>query len=239
MNYLQKIRIVVRGGGWKESFIRSWNHLIRKILTCGDLLFDIRYGVNTCGETSILDLDIDNSLKSSSSSYEPSPVKVIRKMLEMLSINHPEFTFIDFGSGKGRVLLLASEYPYKRTIGVELSRSLHKTTQDNIRRWKSPSQKCFDIESRNMNAIEFELPVEPLVLFFFTPFWGPVFAKIVNKIRIHLKNNKVPIYILYYGRKQENIDKIRELNLNYKRINLKYTFSATGKFEAHLFFSMV
>jgi len=47
-------------------------------------------------------------------------------VLEKLSINHSEFTFIDFGSGKGRVLFLASEYPYKKIIGVELARMLHE-----------------------------------------------------------------------------------------------------------------
>jgi hypothetical protein len=35
-----------------------------------------------------------------------------------------EFNFIDLGSGKGRVLLMAADYPFKRIIGVEFMPSV-------------------------------------------------------------------------------------------------------------------
>jgi SAM-dependent methyltransferase len=235
VNYLKEFSRALKEKGLKESFVRSWNHLKRKTLTYGDLLFDIKYGVNTCGQRSILDLDIDDSIKSSSISYEPSPVKVIRFILEELSINHPEFTFIDFGSGKGRVLLLASEYPYKRIRGVELSRLLHKTAEENIKKWKSPLQKCFDMASLNMNAVKFELPDEQLVLFFFTPFLGSVFTEVVNNIHSSIKRNKRAVYVIYYGSNQENIDRLCDLKIGHEIYDIKNVFSTTGRFKVHLF----
>jgi SAM-dependent methyltransferase len=207
----------------------------RKTLTYGDLLFDLKYGVDTCGQKSILDLDIDPSMKTDSISYEPSPVKVVRSILEALSITHPNFTFVDFGSGKGRVLLLASEYPYRRVIGVELSRRLHEIAEANIKKWKRLSSKNADVASVNMNALEFSLPEEPLVLFFFTPFLGSVFAEVVNKIRVNLQSSKHPVHIVYYGRNEENIGRLRDLGIDHKKMDLKNTFFATGKFEVHLF----
>jgi hypothetical protein len=204
-------------------------------LTHGDVLFDLKYGIDTCGQRSILDLEVDPSIKTNSISYEPSPVKVVRSILEALAIDHSKFTFVDFGSGKGRVLLLASEYPYKKVVGVELSRLLHKIAEENIKKWKISTSKCSDVESINMNALEFTLPEEPLVLFFFTPFLGPVFAEVVNKIQVNLKSNKHPVHIVYYGRNPENIGRLRDLGIDYKKIDLKNTFFATGNFEAHLF----
>ena len=59
----------------------------------------------------------------------------------------------------------------------------------------------------------------------------------INKIAVHLKNNKLPISIIYYGSIKENIDMIRNLNLNQKKINLRYTFFETGKYEVNYFFS--
>ena len=43
-----------------------------------------------------------------------------------------DFTFIDLGSGKGRVLLMASDYPFKKIIGVEFMPELHRAAQENI-----------------------------------------------------------------------------------------------------------
>jgi len=46
-----------------------------------------------------------------------------------------DFTFVDLGSGKGRVLLMASHYPFKRIIGVEFIPELHQVAQENIRKY--------------------------------------------------------------------------------------------------------
>jgi tRNA G46 methylase TrmB len=46
-------------------------------------------------------------------------------MVSRLNISFEDFTFFDFGSGKGRALHLASEFPFKNIIGVEFSSKLH------------------------------------------------------------------------------------------------------------------
>ena len=53
------------------------------------------------------------------------------------------FTFVDLGSGKGRTLLMASDYPFRRIIGVELLPSLHQIAQENLRQYKSESAEMF------------------------------------------------------------------------------------------------
>ena len=56
-----------------------------------------------------------------------------RKVLASLQIAFHDYTFIDFGSGKGRALLLASEFPFKRIIGLEFSPELHGTQKKILR----------------------------------------------------------------------------------------------------------
>jgi hypothetical protein len=46
-----------------------------------------------------------------------------------------DFTFIDLGSGKGRVLLMAAAYGFKRIIGVEFMPELHRVAEENIRKY--------------------------------------------------------------------------------------------------------
>src|SRR5579864_7137056 len=58
-----------------------------------------------------------------------------------------DFTFIDLGSGKGRVLLMASDYPFKRIIGVEFMLELHRVAQKNIAGYSSDRQQCRQIET--------------------------------------------------------------------------------------------
>ena len=49
-----------------------------------------------------------------------------------LDVDHREFSFVDYGSGKGRVLMLAAAYPFRRILGVEFSESLDRVARDNI-----------------------------------------------------------------------------------------------------------
>jgi len=64
---------------------------------------------------------------------------------------------------------MASEYPFMRIVGVELIAELHRAAQQNIREYRSPTQRCVQIESVIADAREFELPEEPLVLYLFNP----------------------------------------------------------------------
>ena len=161
--------------------------------------FDRRFGVDTCGSVAVQDLGIDIARQHSSAPYAPSPVSDVRCMLKTLTIDHPKYTFIDFGSGKGRVLLLASEHPFKRIVGAELSPRLHRIAERNLRRWNSPKQRCFSIESVCADARDFELPDDPLVLYFYTPFDTSVASRVVANIRESLRNHPRDIQVLYTG----------------------------------------
>ena len=63
--------------------------------------------------------------------YDPSNPEVVRGLISKLQIDYSRFSFIDFGSGKGRVLLVAAGFPFKEVIGVEFSRELHEVALKN------------------------------------------------------------------------------------------------------------
>lgn len=235
MNYKKEVYKVFKEKSVIELIYICYDHIKRKTLSYSDLLFDVKYGINTCGQKSIMDLYIGDSMMSNYISYEPTPIKVIRSIFSNIKLNYNETTFIDFGSGKGRVLLLASEYDFKKIIGVELSLQLHNIAMENINKWRSIKKKCCDIVSINVNAVEFELPDGPLVLFFFTPFLGPIFGEIVSKINDKIKNNNCCITIIYYGSNNENVKMLCDLNFHHQIIYSRCTIAETGKYEAHLF----
>jgi predicted RNA methylase len=110
-----------------------------------------------------------------------------------------DFTFIDLGSGKGRTLLMASEYPFRRILGVELLPSLHQIAQENLHQYKSESQKCFVLESICADATAFPLPADPLVIFLFNPFPESGMRQVVAKLDQSLREHPRPVYMLYHN----------------------------------------
>jgi SAM-dependent methyltransferase len=108
-----------------------------------------------------------------------------------------DFTFIDLGCGKGRVLLMASDYPFQRIIGVELMPELHRAAQKNIASYSNDRQQCRQIGAICMDARDFEFPPGPLVVYLFNPFSESTFAQVLENLRRSLEQSPRPVYIGY------------------------------------------
>ena len=94
-----------------------------------------------------------------------------------------EYAFIDLGSGKGRVVLMASGYPFRAVRGIELSGAMHKVARRNLRRWKRAGRAvCRDVEVRRGDVLEVEIPAEPVVLFLFNSFTDKVLGPLMGRI---------------------------------------------------------
>lgn len=120
-------------------------------------------------------------------------------MLASVVINFRQFTFIDIGSGKGRVLLMASDYPFRRILGVELLPDLHRVAQENIRKYKSDWQKCPTIESMCGDAREFVFPPEPLLLYLFSPLPESGFVRFLANLERSRRDHPRPLLLIYHN----------------------------------------
>jgi len=169
--------------------------------------FDRLHGVNTDGEfsgwTYLSDLDIESANWIEGNDYAAIEPERFNRVFASLPIAFDQYSFVDFGSGKGRALLLASEFPFKRIIGLEFSPQLHRIAQENIRRYRSQTQKCFDIESLNVDFVDFVLPAQPAVLFFFDPCRLPILERVLVRIRQSLIADPRPIVIAYVAPRDE------------------------------------
>lgn len=116
-----------------------------------------------------------------------------------------DFTFIDLGSGKGRVLLMASEYPFKKIIGVEFMPELHHAAQENIAGYSSARQQCRQIEAVCMDARDFQFPPEPLVVYLFNPFSESTFVAVLENLRRSIEQGPRPVYVAYRFTEHEKV----------------------------------
>jgi tRNA1(Val) A37 N6-methylase TrmN6 len=110
-----------------------------------------------------------------------------------------DFVFVDLGSGKGRTLLMASDYPFRRIVGVELLPALHRAAQENLSKYRSESQKCFAIEAICGDATEFDFPNEPTVLFLFNPFPEAGLRRVMGNLENSLREHPRKTYVLYHN----------------------------------------
>jgi SAM-dependent methyltransferase len=172
----------------------------------GDAEYDWEHRVNT---TSAAVGWRDRLLGVFHSPYQPTEAMLFHEMLGALSEqSHSDFqdcVFIDLGSGKGRTLLMASDYPFRRIVGVELLPSLHQAAQENLSKYRSKSQKGFVLESVCGDATEFSFPVEPTVLYLFNPFPEAGLRRVIANLERSLLANPRAVYVLYHNPLLEHV----------------------------------
>jgi SAM-dependent methyltransferase len=168
----------------------------------GDADYDWEQRVNTTAATvSVRDRLLGQFL----SPYQPTEPSLFHEMLAALEIDFSRFTFIDIGSGKGRTLLMAADYPFKRVIGVEILPELHAAAEANIRSYRSESQKSFSIESRCQDARAFDFPAGPLVLYLFNPLPEASLAELLGRIQRDLVEHPREVWVLYHNPEWEHL----------------------------------
>ena len=166
----------------------------------GDADYDWEHRVNT---TSAAVSWRDRLLGVFHSPYQPTESALFHEMLEALReqthLDFRDFVFLDLGSGKGRTLLMAADYPFRRIVGVELLPALHQAAQQNLRKYRSESQKCFALEALCADATEFSFPAEPTVLYLFNPFPETGLKRMIANLEQSLREHPRAVYVLYHN----------------------------------------
>jgi SAM-dependent methyltransferase len=120
--------------------------------------------------------------------YGAVRVRNAREALRDLPVKDiSRYTFVDVGSGKGRMLFVASEFPFRKVMGVEFATALHRDAIENIGRSRHWSRQCNDIESVLADAAEFEFPNDDLVLYMFNSFGPEVLTRMLRNLERSLK----------------------------------------------------
>ncbi len=155
------------------------------------------FGVSSEGSIALRELAIDSENRALGFRYVPSPGLLVDTLLFNIGEDLGRFSFVDFGSGKGRVLLVASHYPFGEVVGVEFSPTLHEIADDNIRKYQSPARRCQNVRSVCADAATFALPEHDCVLYFNNPFAEPVFARVLGNVRAAHERSHRKLHVLY------------------------------------------
>ncbi len=160
----------------------------------GDRRWDRRHNVLTSPITPVADLAVVGNNAEHGVEHEPSPVSQVKRLLSALPVPASD-TFIDFGSGLGRVVLLAAER-YEAVIGVEFARNLVAACGDNVRSYRG-ELKC-EPEIHLQDAISFEVPDDRnLLVWFYAPFRPPIMQPVLEKLTQSYRRDPRRISVMY------------------------------------------
>lgn len=157
-----------------------------------DVLFDVRRGVNTFSPVG-KDQLFDESLAATQNRYVPSTFSLVDSSIQHVEkIRGPvRGNFIDYGSGKGKVLIAAEKHSFKILKGIEYSGDLHRIALRNMKKL-GIEKKVLLIEG---DASEYQLCDEDTVLYFFNPFMGDILERCLKSISIASSNiERILIY---------------------------------------------
>jgi SAM-dependent methyltransferase len=149
-------------------------------------------GVDTSGTQYLHDLTIEGDNARHGVCHIACDPEEFAAAIADLKSDLAEYTFVDFGSGKGRALMMATDYPFRRIIGVEFAAELHATAMANLAIRPDPR-----IELINADATRYELPPTPLVLFLFNPFDASVVAEVARRALASWNENPRSMYVVY------------------------------------------
>ena len=175
-----------------------------------DRSFDRKHRTDTAGMVPKDALGIDDPLvRAEAVFYVPSPARVTRYLIRQLGIDAAEWAFMDLGAGKGRVLLVASEWPFRRLLGSEISPALVALARENVTRYRGKGNVS-RIELRCSDARQVDFPPEDTVLHLYHPFGFYILRAVLRRLEGSLAARPRRLKVLYLAASKNVLDVFAE-----------------------------
>ena len=175
--------------------------------------FDTTYNVDTASPIIAADdneeemrpwWEDNSNILPDSEGYQPVPLYWVDMMIKYFSSNNIQnYSLIDVGSGKGKVVLysLLKNAPFSDYIAVEADEKYANIFTQNINKTNININK--PVKQFIVDAIDFDYSANNRVYFFFQPFSVDFFQKFFNK---HLETFKTTnSYLVFVVGEQYNI----------------------------------
>jgi len=175
----------------KAFFLKFYEVMLSYISLFADEFNDKRLGIKTLGASFKKE---ERSEFKDEVDYEATPYSLLKEIASELKPKKSD-VFIDMGCGKGRVPIYFSTFNIKKSIGIELRKSLFEIAQNNVNTLK---QKHCEIEIINQDVLKYNFHYETII-FMFNPFGWRTMMGIIGKIKASLRGNKRKITVVYFN----------------------------------------
>lgn len=150
----------------------------------------------TAAPVALSTLRISSPNRAHGHDYRPIPCQLFEWSLAGVDYDLSKLTFIDYGAGKGRAMLLAAEHPFAAVAGVEFAEELHDDASMNIAQYPRSRMRCRNVECVLDDASQVGPPEGEAVHYFFNPFSREVFAEVLSNIVMSYRNKPRRLYLI-------------------------------------------
>jgi hypothetical protein len=170
--------------------------------------FDQIHGVETSGLVPAANLVTGHPNDEHVTAYYGVAPSILRTLIDLWRETPPpepihSYTFVDIGAGKGRAMLVASELPFREIIGIELNPAMAAAARQNLTLWQqshttdTTAPRLASIRLLEQDALTFDFPSTPTLIFLFHPFEAPVLKLLLRRIEAQFAKRPGTLDILY------------------------------------------
>jgi len=161
-----------------------------------DFFFDLRYGTDTRRMVDVKILDTNSENKTYAVRYQATKAGPFLKLLRTLQLPQ-EGVFVDFGSGKGRALLIAAQYGFTKVVGIEFSARLCAQARENVATFAKIASLHSLIEVIEQDASLLPIHPDMHVFYMYNPFEATVLSIVLENIRRSVAATPRRIWLIY------------------------------------------
>lgn len=163
-------------------------------MAVSEILYDKLNNINTSDIIELSKVTTKRENIKDCHEYCPSNQLILDLVFSYLNKHYDleEKYFLDYGCGKGRVLIYAEQFKFKKIIGVEFASEFYNIAQQNIK-----VLKLENIEIFQEDATTFKIPNGVNIFYFYNPFVGQIMENVILNIEQHKKKYKEKILIIY------------------------------------------
>lgn len=164
-----------------------------------DWFFDLRYGVDTSREHVLDALTIPGENRRHGTPYVPARIIVLRRLFRMLRpFVSRGSVLVDIGSGKGRVLFVASEFGFKEARGIEFAHELSAAACQNSASYTARTRTHTRFDIIETDATTYPIQPDEDVFFLNNPFDRTILARVLENIHASLRQYPREVSLLYF-----------------------------------------
>lgn len=172
--------------------------------------FDREHGTETGSLVPGFELATGHDSDRFITAYHGTAPSLFRKLIARWRYDHARHpmektAFIDIGAGKGRVMMLAGEYPFRRVLGVELHPGLAARARENIDAWKGVHPDTSPMAMYEQDVLRMRMPAGPCLFFLFNPFGAYMMDMFLERVRHEFADRRDECDLLYVNDEQNDV----------------------------------
>lgn len=129
--------------------------------------------------------------------YGPVNQDFFREILCSIPVDLAPYTFVDIGSGKGAAVMMASEFPFRRSVGIELSAELIAIARRNVEKFNAVTRQQLQPEWFHCDFFNWSILQEPQLFFFNNPFPPALSLSAIQKLEQDWSANPQPVLLVF------------------------------------------